>query len=1495
MFLILAAFLLSSTSFAAGSFEPISLPPSVSLDLTNSASPSHFITVTFLNKTGSKASINDLQIERPYMVTLNRCVGVSANKPCAVTISFNGKGKAATAAPGTNYSANLTSSNSLPVTLSTNLIKEYSGPTAPSFSFVNGSSIDAVFAPNSRKSIISSIDIKNSSTFSGVPVVGLGNSGLLVILDRCKSLLKKDQSCSIYVSVPAPRSNVTPESHPLTISYNNQVQQSSVIIAKTNLAPTYVASWKAPQTITPAACMGPRSFSYEMICSDSSGSEVDGSLCATGPNTSKPNDVVVASPAGTRTINFNPTEKGSYAESCDENQIGWTFASLSCGTNYHPVGQLCEINTYQLDVQQPTLAGAITGAQSGQKTHGSQISLTAVIPNGYSFGSWSNPSCQSPTPLVCNLTMNKDEAVTFSLSLNQYFLTVIDPLATVGSISGPSSGLKNALSNLTFSAVAADGYTFDHWTANCNNGTTSPTCNITMNQSETVMASFTLNKYMLTINPPLNGQILGSTSGLKDALTTITLTSQPSTHYKLANWSGGGCTNGNVSATCEVYMNSAKSVGASFTLKNYNLTLNQTQGGTISGNSGLLIALSSHTITATPIADYSFDHWVGSCTNGTTSPTCIVTMDNDKSLSAVFTLNQYPLTITQSTGGTIGGATAGLKDALTEHTLSYSLSNGYSFSSWVGNCLNGLTSPTCVVKMTAAQNVSALYTLNNYMLSFGSMTGGSISGTTAGSKPALSSYVLTAVPAYGYVFDHWTGNCSNGTASVTCNVTMNQAETVTAAFKLDSFNLTVNQSTGGTISGATSGPKEAFSEVNLVATPQSGYTFTSWTAPCEQPQAVANNCKILMNAAKSAQALFTINKYPLTIAQPNAALGSISTNTPVGLVDHNTAVVLTYVPAISHSTYVWNGSCSTSATNSCSFLMTSANSVGVTIGCESAYHSETNSCVSDTRACSSALLSSQHVTSGTENWVSSAWSGVCVPTDSNSCSVNYHYASSSCVIDKKTLTITQPAVNSITGASSGLLDYGSQVTLSYSPVSNGTFKWIGACVDSTVSPCTFTMDSNKTVSLELGCVSGFALSGTTCQPTIPPISLTKSGEANARCAFNAAGKAYCWGLQPSSNGYFLSTGSTASPIVTPTKVLDNGTLNGKKIVQTALNARTFCVTTDDGYLYCAGNNSYYAFANGVTTNSNNAMGPAVGGHLDGKFVTDIALAYNTPCVIAYLRTDPEKKGIGYCWGYNGTDGSAAVGYTSGGTAVDFLKTPQPIAGMSGKVITQIKAGFAVSCLMAYDQSDAEKKTSLYCWGSNLYGMYGNGVTGGFTTTPLLISSGSLANKVVTDFGLGTTHVCALAYDKADLTKTKSIHCWGRNSVYQIHPSLPSMGTYTTSMIIDNVGVAGETFTKIAAGAINTCVITSAGKLYCWGANQNGQLGTGTTNATTVNVGIVQVMSDKVVSDVTISANAICALAYNTSDSTKTNAVYCSGSGMAASPILTPTLFAIPSN
>lgn len=122
-------------------------------------------------------------------------------------------------------------------------------------------------------------------------------------------------------------------------------------------------------------------------------------------------------------------------------------------------------------------------------------------------------------------------------------------------------------------------------------------------------------------------------------------------------------------------------------------------------------------------------------------------------------------------------------------------------------------------------------------------------------------------------------------------------------------------------------------------------------------------------------------------------------------------------------------------------------------------------------------------------------------------------------------------------------------------------------------------------------------------------------------------------------------------------------------------------------------------------------------------------------------------------------------------------------------------------------------------------------------------------------GIGWYHSCAVSF-------AGEVYCWGRNNYGQL-------GHGTTTQIGDNelpnsVGPVdlGGVAESVVAGEYHTCALMEGGEVRCWGRSNRGQLGYGTTNSVGDNeapstAGVVQVGGT--VTQLTAGSNHTCAL------------------------------------
>jgi len=193
---------------------------------------------------------------------------------------------------------------------------------------------------------------------------------------------------------------------------------------------------------------------------------------------------------------------------------------------------------------------------------------------------------------------------------------------------------------------------------------------------------------------------------------------------------------------------------------------------------------------------------------------------------------------------------------------------------------------------------------------------------------------------------------------------------------------------------------------------------------------------------------------------------------------------------------------------------------------------------------------------------------------------------------------------------------------------------------------------------------------------------------------------------------------------------------------------------------------------------------------DVSFVSALAVGTWHACVV-------RAAGAAYCWGYN-SNGQLGDGSTVSRTA--------PVAVGGGVAFASIAPGAVHTCGLT---SSGE----AYCWGANSYGRLGDS-----TTSQRTAPTPAAGEMVFSSISAGLEHTCAVE------AATRDAYCWGRNQSGQL-------GDGTTTTRVSPIPTFGSTlfgFDRVSAGGQHTCAIALDGAAYCWGLNAQGQLGDATT-------------------------------------------------------------------
>ena len=271
------------------------------------------------------------------------------------------------------------------------------------------------------------------------------------------------------------------------------------------------------------------------------------------------------------------------------------------------------------------------------------------------------------------------------------------------------------------------------------------------------------------------------------------------------------------------------------------------------------------TVRATANNGYFFVRW----SNGATANPYTFTVTQDTVLTAIFATRSYMVTVVNGNPGRGIVSGTGMAQHGARHNVSAAPNYGYRFSHWSDGDSNASRTITVMGDVT----LTAYFDMAQFHVSAqpANYAQGTVSG--GGDYDYQAYATLTATPASGYVFHHW----SDGDSVNPRRLQVLRDTTLTAYFvrSIPTYTLSVTSADptmGSTFGGGT---YEEGTTATIRAAANSGYEFDSWT---DGVTTNPRNVTILSDTTFTAtfRAVYVPQDYTVTLTSNNASFGRVS-------------------------------------------------------------------------------------------------------------------------------------------------------------------------------------------------------------------------------------------------------------------------------------------------------------------------------------------------------------------------------------------------------------------------------------------------------------------------------------------------------------------------------------------------------------------------------------------------------------------------------------------
>ena len=303
-----------------------------------------------------------------------------------------------------------------------------------------------------------------------------------------------------------------------------------------------------------------------------------------------------------------------------------------------------------------------------------------------------------------------------------------------------------------------------------------------------------------------------------------------------------------------------------------------------------------------------------------------------------------------------------------------------------------------------------------------------------------------------------------------------------------------------------------------------------------------------------------------------------------------------------------------------------------------------------------------------------------------------------------------------------------------------------------------------------------------------------AGESHA-CALLKSGRTLCWGDNSFGQlGNVKQAGSGARTVLENERTLKP--LTGVKSVVAGANS-TCLIAREDSTVFCFGER--FEVQNKVNWIPERVELSGSAGFLSG--IKQIGVGRGFGCALS----GGSKV---YCWGRNEANQLGLLATSPGLSKAVAVEVSYPQESEISK-IEQISVGDSHACALHRDEK------TVYCWGRNSSYQLGNSSDRGYAEQ-VAIGSNNLTLKGVKEVRAGADRTCVVSL-------RDETYCWG-NGAHGILGNAKPFSIYPSAALdLNRETLSGSL--HLSVGGDHSCMIDQHEKLYCFGMNQYGQLGT----------------------------------------------------------------------